>query len=172
MERAIDRQISDNLGKLKTDVNNLVKIRMEKLSKRIKRITKFFKAQLHAEQDKNEALQIRNEGITLGSHLHIQEKKKLKSQLLIERQELERARTLLTKYSSDIEKQKKMILNGYTKESVLSNTQEQLQAEIAVAQNEIDKLRNEIDKLRAAIGVANETLLRRSNNSKLRQLRF
>ena len=77
MERAIDRQISDNLGKLKTDVNNLVKIRMEKLSKRIKRITKFFKAQLHAEQDKNEALQIRNEGITLGSHLHIQEKKKV-----------------------------------------------------------------------------------------------
>jgi hypothetical protein len=172
MIKAIDRQISDNLGKLKTDVNNLVKIRMEKLSKRIKRITKVLRAQLHAEQDKNDALQIRNKGITLGSHLHIQEKQELKSQLLIERQELELARTLLTKYSINIEKQKKMILNGYKKESNFSKMQEQLEAEIAAAQDEIDKLRSEIDKLRAAIGVANETLLRRSNNSKLRQLRF
>ncbi len=106
MERAIDRQISDNLGKLKTDVNNLVKERMVKLSRRLKRIVKALK-QNYVEKDKYDDLEIKNRATSMGIQLHIKEKHKLEKQLEVERKELALVRRVLKNYTVRLMKAEK-----------------------------------------------------------------
>ena len=187
MERAIDRHISDNLGKLKTDVNNLVKERMIKLARRLKRILKALK-QNYVEKDKYDALEIKNRASQFGIQLHISEKKKQEKELEVERKKLALVRETLRKYTIKVikaEKEEVKLIKAkkekeFAKKLALQNMQENtdlklendsiyalmedLEAQLAEAQEKIDSFQ-------AAIAVATKELQRRSQ-LQLRKLRF
>ena len=187
MERAIDRQISDNLGKLKTDVNNLVKERMVKLSRRLKRILKALKKN-YVEKDKYDALEIKNRASQFGIQLHISEKKELEKQLEVEREELASVRETLRKYTIKVikaEKEEVKLIKAeqekeFAKKLALQNMQENanlkfenenIYALMEDLEAQLSEAQEKIDSFQAAIAVANKELQRRSQ-SQLRQLRF